>query len=118
MRPEREIRTSRREKKGTRAGNILLKHRHVEWLEVVNGRGIAVSRVNVYTYKYIYIRVCEGERDLSTTRAPARAGVREYRYGKCDGVAVVLGVVAHARGPGPKASKDITIKNNVPHKSV
>lgn len=91
MRPELEIRTSRREKKGTRAGNILLKHRHVEWLAVVNGRGTAVSRVNVYTYIYIYIRLCGGERDLSITRALARAGVREYRDGKRDGVVVVRG---------------------------
>ena len=68
-------------------------------------------------YIYIYIRVCGGERDLSITRAPARVGVREYRDGKRDWV-VLRGVVAHARGPGPKASKDITIKNNVPHKSV
>jgi len=45
-------------------------------------------------------------------------GVREYRDGKREGLVVRAGVVAHARGPGPKASKDITIKNNVPHKSV
>lgn len=68
-------------------------------------------------YIHIYIRICGGERDLSITRAPVSAGVREYRNGKRDRV-VVRGVVAHARGPSPKASKDITIKNNVPHKSV
>lgn len=64
-------------------------------------------------YLYIYSRGRKGP-EYNTC---ARAGVREYRDGKRDGV-VVSGVVAHARGPGPKASKDITIKNNVPHKSV
>jgi len=84
---------------------------------VANGAGGGrVSRVNVYTYIYSRER---GRKGPEYNTCAARAGVREYRDGKrAIGWRCVGWVVVHARGPGPKASKDITIKNNVPHKSV